>query len=561
MNKTISDDPLWALYYENDAFTVSGEKIMGRQAAGNSMLKAYAKSGYNPIGAYASNKDSFNSFVKEFKKVLPEKFSTDKNVEYIPWTKPSELMKYGGVFYPAPDIDKLVDQRYFFGSNNYSIVGITHTTASQGAINSILSCYTSPLAPWDALICTSNSVKNSINTIYDQYYDVLKKRLGATKKPDFEIPVIPLGVHNEDYQVDSKEIQNKRDSLDIGKDDIVILFLGRLSFHAKAHHVPMYIALEEVSKNLPKDVNLHLIQTGWFPNNSVEEMYKVDAKRISPSVRMHFLDGRDQEIKKLSYAVADIFISLVDNFQETFGLTPLEGMAAGLPVVVSDWDGYKDTVRNEIDGFTVNTTTMKPGSGFEYALRYNFGVDNYDHYIGRTSQTVSVDIKDCIKKITLLATNKELRLKLGLNAKKRAKDFEWDKILKKYKNLKDLLDNKRKISIDNKETFIPPVRIQDPHTFFNDYASFNLNDNTIINFNGEMKIIGIDELYQFSSISYLDGIAPDIALIKDVFSKIKNTKAISFKKLMLNIDIDYLLLSRIILWLSKYGFISLEDEK
>ena len=109
--------------------------------------------------------------------------------------------------------------------------------------------------------------------------------------------------------------------------------------------------------------------------------------------------------------------------------------------------------------------------------------------------------------------------------------------------------------------FIPPVRIQDPHTFFNDYASFYLNDHTIINFNDQMKIIGIDELYQFSSISYLDGIAPDKDLIKDVFSKIKNTKTISFKKLVLNIDIDYLLLSRIILWLSKYGFISLEDEK
>ena len=44
-------------------------------------------------------------------------------------------------------------------------------------------------------------------------------------------------------------------------------------------------------------------------------------------------------------------------------------------------------------------------------------------------------------------------------------------------------------------------------------------------------------------------------------SKIKNKKAISFKKLMLNIDVDYILLSRIILWLSKYVFISLEDEK
>jgi glycogen synthase len=42
-----------------------------------------------------------------------------------------------------------------------------------------------------------------------------------------------------------------------------------------------------------------------------------------------------------------------DNIQETFGLTPLEAMAAGLPVIVGDWDGYKDTVRDGVDGFRI----------------------------------------------------------------------------------------------------------------------------------------------------------------------------------------------------------------
>ena len=41
-------------------------------------------------------------------------------------------------------------------------------------------------------------------------------------------------------------------------------------------------------------------------------------------------------------------MSLADNIQETFGLTPVEAMAAGLPCVMSDWDGYRDTVRDGV---------------------------------------------------------------------------------------------------------------------------------------------------------------------------------------------------------------------
>ena len=41
--------------------------------------------------------------------------------------------------------------------------------------------------------------------------------------------------------------------------------------------------------------------------------------------------------------------------QETFGLTPIEAMACGVPQVVADWDGYRETVVEGETGFRVPT--------------------------------------------------------------------------------------------------------------------------------------------------------------------------------------------------------------
>ena len=70
MNNT-QNNPLWAIYYESDAYSISGDRVMGRQAAGNSFLKAYALSNSNKIGIYAKNKDSFENSFNLFKSFLP----------------------------------------------------------------------------------------------------------------------------------------------------------------------------------------------------------------------------------------------------------------------------------------------------------------------------------------------------------------------------------------------------------------------------------------------------------------------------------------------------------
>jgi starch synthase len=79
-------------------------------------------------------------------------------------------------------------------------------------------------------------------------------------------------------------------------------------------------------------------------------------------------------------------------FQETFGLTPIEAMAAGIPPVVSDWDGCGDTVRTGIDGFRIPTLSVPPETGEDIADRYDWGLDSYDFYMFHGSQLVAVDV-------------------------------------------------------------------------------------------------------------------------------------------------------------------------
>ena len=55
-------------------------------------------------------------------------------------------------------------------------------------------------------------------------------------------------------------------------------------------------------------------------------------------------------LKRLASSPSVADIALVDNLRD-LGLAVAEAMAAGLPLVVSDWNGYRDLVRDGMDGF------------------------------------------------------------------------------------------------------------------------------------------------------------------------------------------------------------------
>ena len=107
---------------------------------------------------------------------------------------------------------------------------------------------------------------------------------------------------------------------------------------------------------------------------------------------VHFLDGKNPEVVRWCWSAADVFLSLVDNPQETFGLAPVEAMAAGIPVVVSDWDGYRFTVSDGVEGFRIPTLSPPQShQGEELALQHDLSLLSYQDYVGAFAQHVAVD--------------------------------------------------------------------------------------------------------------------------------------------------------------------------
>ena len=420
-----------AIFYHPEAYTTSGPKLMGRNAAGESFLRGYllhshASEFWVQVQAL-EHAQHFAETVKQLGRTEPVKMVDRANL--------AGLSGAGLVYYPGPGISEHAFHRTALGtSGGWSLCGITHTTASAGAMDAIVDLVTAPVQPWDAVICTSTAVKNNVERVLQAQVDYLQARLGLSKLVLPQLPVIPLGIHTDDFVFTDAHKAAARASLSIDTDTLVVLFMGRLSFHAKAHPLAMYQALEAAARASNKQVVL--VECGWHANDFIAKAYADAAALACPSVRVVTLDGRKAEDRHTAWAAADVFCSLADNIQETFGITPIEAMAAGLPVVVSDWDGYKDTVRDGVDGFRVATTMPQAGLGGDLAYRHALDIDTYDMYCGHTSSLVAVDIAAAANAFTRLFNSAELRQQMGAAGRQRAVDtYDWRHIIAQYEAL------------------------------------------------------------------------------------------------------------------------------
>src|SRR5437762_6888934 len=224
-------------------------------------------------------------------------------------------------------------------------------------------------------------------------------------------------------------------------------------------------------------------------NDAIERAFHDGAAAHCPDVVCHFLDGREPDVRSGIWQAADIYTSLSDNLQETFGLSPIEGMAAGLPVVVSDWDGYRDTVRDGVDGFRVPTLMPPAPYGMELADRYDLPIDDYDHYIGFSSQLIAVDTGAAATAYAALIGDPELRRRMGHAAQSEARArFDWRVVVAQTQELcADLADRRRllKESVplrDHGVTTVASAHLPrpDPFWIFAGYPSAMLQADSIV---------------------------------------------------------------------------------
>ena len=277
--------------------------------------------------------------------------------------------------------------------------------------------FVSPVQPWDALVCTSPAVRDCLNLLLDRWQDYLAHRFSGNSFVRPYLPLLPLGVDQAnllEQRSDNSSRNFLRRYLRLGDNDLLnVLWLDVFLILKKAFPQSMFIALQRAS--LKCGCRLHFVMAGWFPDvNNNSELYQQSAKRYAPDVPVHFLDGSNQEVVRSCWASADIFLSLVDNPQETFGLSPVEAMAAGVPVVVSDWDGYRYTVSDGVEGFLVPTLAPSySDQGVELAFQHDHGLLTYQDYVGSMAQHVAVDIDAAVAALVSLANDPSLRQRMG----------------------------------------------------------------------------------------------------------------------------------------------------
>ncbi len=425
----------FAIYSAGDAYSTSN-KIMGRQSAGKSFIKGIAKSYFNqPIAALGPSQASGHSLLAQLQ--------ADGFQSQLKWsTLPNLTMAkaVGTLYYPAPPLKELAYTRNLENPAAFSIMGVTHTPSSAGAMDQISDLILPPFQPWDALICTSTAAQTMVRQLQSEVEDYWREHTGATKFVKPQTPVIPLGVNAADFASTPEQKLNARHFFQIADNCVVFLFSGRLSFHAKANPIAMYQALEKTAKNH----KVVCIEAGLFPNEPVQKAYQDAQRAIAPNVQFIWANGQDSNAFQNAWRAADVFISLADNIQETFGLTPIEAQAAGLPVVVSDWNGYKDTVNHGVDGFKIPTLAPPPGAGKDLALKHALGIDTYDYFIGRTSLATAVEHGPLEQALNDLASKPDLRQQMGAQGRSKVlAKYDWSVVLQQYNQLANELNELR----------------------------------------------------------------------------------------------------------------------
>jgi hypothetical protein len=219
---------------------------------------------------------------------------------------------------------------------------------------------------------------------------------------------------------------------------VCVLYLGRLDLSTKANLYPMLDALELAAQQLhsTQGPSLTLVLAGWFASEWDETTLRAAVLQACPSVRVIFEDGRTPEARAGVWHAGDIFSSLVDNIQETFGLTPIEAMAAGLPVVVTDYDGYRESVREGVDGFRIRTWQPAAGQGLDLIDAHADAISGYRDYVSKASAYVGIDIAQAASAYVQLALDPALRQRMGEQGRQRARThYDWAGLVPRYMDL------------------------------------------------------------------------------------------------------------------------------
>jgi len=461
-----------AILLHPDGYRTDRDQLMGRHSAGESFLRGYIRHLDAPYMAFwrqsSLTQDQASALVR----------GIEPSTRPARWITPdarAALNDPGCIYYPSPSIGPEAWRRRTVGAATYSLCGVTHTTATHKAIDALADLLVSPVEPWDGVICTSAAVRANVEVQLEAARADLTERLGTTRLATPQLATIPLGVNSDDFAPDPAQRKAWRQRLDIPDDAVVVLYVGRLNALAKMNPALMAQALERTAEATGK--TLYWIVSGWSGSSETWDKFHAATRAFCPSIEYRPVDGRPADTRFSIWSAADLFLSFSDNIQETFGLTPAEAMAAGLPCVVSDWNGYRETVRHGIDGFRIPTLAPRPGLGQDLAFSHDNGWLSYENYVGAAAQMTAIDMAAAVAALSALVRDADLRRRMGESGRRRvAEALDWSAIIPQYQDFWEDLAKRRAAAGPDKRQPVRPnhPRRLDPFTLFAAYPTATL---------------------------------------------------------------------------------------
>ncbi len=408
-------------YSDTIALTQEASSVKGRAIANNDFVRALLQ--------HRAPVDSITLFVtspteREFVRTHFGTLLDQSGVALLTFAQTPAFLKKNRLdvlHLLGPDL-----YRGFFLRNEvmqYSCVvtGVTHSLGhapflewvALNALHGAMSC--------DRLVCTTPTAASVVAQMQQQ----MRPYFPTATQP--ATTVIPLGIDLKNF---SAPVPHMRRELGIPDHATVVLWVGRLSYYLKVDLLPLLLAFRGLSAQSPQQ-EIRLILAGATGTDDYDQLLRSAIAEWGLAGAVHLVTNPSDMHKRQLYHSADIFVAPCDSYQETFGLTLLEAMAAGLPIVAADWDGYRALVLHERTGFLVPTCTQRHSPPLQTMAPLQ--LDSINHL--SFGQSTAMDQSILRARLQQLAQAPTLRRTMRTAALERIARYDWSQIVTQYRAL------------------------------------------------------------------------------------------------------------------------------